>query len=121
MTGAARSLSPAQTLALLPVPLDGEIRLLRMRDVLYCCAEGGGTRLVTAQGEHRCRLPLGELARRLEGARFFRAHRAYLVNLEHVRSIVPWSRNAYSLTLDGRTEVPLSRHRVRALRALLRW
>lgn len=117
----ARPPSPVQALAVLPVPLDGEIRLLRLRDVLYCSAEDGGTRVVTAQGEHRSRLPLGELARRLEGGRFFRAHRAYLVNLEHVRSIVPWSRNAYSLTLDGRTEVPLSRHRVKALRGLLRW
>lgn len=112
---------PAPALPVLPLPLEGEIRLVRLRDVLYCCAEDGRTRVITAQGEHWCRLPLRELARRLEPARFFRAHRAYLVNLEHVRSIIPWSRNAYSLALEGRAEVPLSRHRVKVLRGLLRW
>jgi len=105
----------------LPVHLDAEIRLLPLRDVLYCYAEGGRTRVVTPQGELPTRWPLRALAARLEPARFFRAHRAYLVNLEHVRSIVPWTRNAYSLALDGRREIPLSKHRVRALRALLRW
>jgi DNA-binding LytR/AlgR family response regulator len=114
-----RSESPP--LAVLPVPLEGEIRLLRLREVLYCCAADGQTTVVTLHGEHRCRLPLAVLAARLDGARFFRAHRAYLVNLDHVRSIIPWSRNAYSLALEGRREVPLSRHRVRALRGLLRW
>ena len=108
-------------LQVLPVHLDGEIRLLPLRDILYCCAEGGRTRVVTAQGDHLSRWPLRLLAERLERARFFRAHRAYLVNLEHVRSIIPWTRNAYSLALDGRAEVPLSKHRVKPLRRSLGW
>jgi len=105
----------------LPIHLDGEIRLLPLEEILYCYADGGRVRVVTERGELPIRWPLRHLAQRLEGARFFRAHRAYLVNLEHVRSIIPWTRNAYSLALDGRKEVPLSRHRVKALRLLLRW
>ncbi|MGH2399498.1 MAG: LytTR family DNA-binding domain-containing protein [bacterium] len=101
--------------------LEGEIRLIPLRDVLYCYAEGGRTQLVTPQGELPSRSSLHELAERLESSRFFRAHRAYLVNLDHVRSIVPWTRNAYSLSLDGRREIPLSKHKIRALRDLLGW
>lgn len=106
---------------LVPIHLDGEIRLLPAADILYCYAEGSRTRVVTAEGELPARGPLERLAERLEPVRFFRAHRAYLVNLAHVRSIIPWTRNAYSLALDGRREVPLSKHRVRALRNLIGW
>jgi DNA-binding LytR/AlgR family response regulator len=106
---------------LLPVHLDGEIRLVPLRDVLYCYAQDGRTQVVTPQGELPSRWSLQDLSARLEPARFFRAHRAYLVNLEHVRGVIPWTRNAYTLTLAGAREVPLSKHRVGALRALLRW
>lgn len=124
-TGTPRVMaSPAgatQPPLLVPIHLDGEIRLLPVADILYCYADGSHTRVVTAEGEWPVRWPLHRLAERLEPARFFRAHRAYLVNLAHARSIIPWTRNAYSLALEGRREVPLSKHRVRALRELLGW
>ena len=107
--------------AVLPVVLDGEIRLLPVRDVLYCYAEDNRTLVVTPQGELPTRGSLHALAARLEPARFFRSHRAYLVNLDYVRSVIPWTRNAYSLALEGRREVPLSKHRVKAPRELVGW
>lgn len=107
--------------AVLPVVLDGEIRLLPVREVLYCYAEDNRTLVVTSQGELPTRGSLHALAARLEPVRFFRSHRAYLVNLDYVRSVIPWTRNAYSLALEGRREVPLSKHRVKALRELVGW
>jgi len=106
---------------LLPVILEGEIRLLPVRDVLYCYADDNRTLVVTPQGELPTRRSLHALAARLGPARFFRSHRAYLVNLDYVRAVIPWTRNAYSLTLEGRREVPLSKHRVKALRELVGW
>ncbi|TMJ05875.1 MAG: LytTR family transcriptional regulator [Bacillati bacterium ANGP1] len=105
----------------LPVRLDGEIRLLPIRDVIYCYADGDRTMLVTRTGELRSHLSLSRLAERLEPFRFFRCHRAYLVNLGNVCSVIPWTRNAFSLTLEGGKEVPLSKHRVGELRKLLNW
>src|SRR3990170_4554221 len=107
--------------AVLPVVLEGEIRLLPVRDVLYCYADDNRTLVVTPQGDRPPRGPLPPLAARLEPVRFFRSHRAYLVNLDYVRAVIPWTRNAYSLTLEGRREVPLSKHRVKALRELVGW
>lgn len=92
-----------------------------MGEVIYCYADGERTVVVTRQGELRSHLCLARLAERLEPWRFFRCHRAYLVNLGFVRSIIPWTRNAYSLTLEGQREVPLSKHRVKELRELLKW
>jgi len=105
----------------LPVRLDGEIRLLPVAEVLYCYADGDRTMLVTRGGELRSHLSLSRLAERLEPFRFFRCHRAYLVNLGHVCSVIPWTRNAFSLTLEGGKEVPLSKHRAGELRKLLGW
>jgi len=62
------------------VRLDGEIRLLPVAEVLYCYADGDRTMLVTRGGELRSHLSLSRLAERLEPFRFFRCHRAYLVN-----------------------------------------
>jgi two-component system LytT family response regulator len=101
------------------VHLDGEIRLLPLAEILYCYADGDRTMVVTRQGELRSRLSLDRLTSRLEPCRFFRCHRAYLVNLAHVHSVIPWTRNAYSLTLDGGREVPLSKHRLPALKEVL--
>lgn len=105
----------------IPVRLDGEIRLLPVADIIYCYADGDRTVLVTAHGELRSHFCLVRLGERLEAWRFFRCHRAYLVNLAHVASVIPWTRNAYSLTLTGGKEVPLSKHRLPALRELLGW
>jgi ABC-2 type transport system ATP-binding protein len=105
----------------IPVRLDGEIRLVPPQEVLYCVADAGRVTLVMTGGQMRGAGGLGPLARQLEPLGFFRCHRAYLVNLEHVRSVIPWTRNAYSLALEGDKEVPLSKHRFSALRRVLGW
>lgn len=105
----------------LPTQLEGEIRLIPLRDILYFYADGGRTHVVTPSGEVPTRSSLQDLSERLGPVWFFRAHRAYLVNLAHVRSIIPWTRNAYSLALEGKREIPLSKHKIRALRELLGW
>jgi len=103
------------------VRVDGEIKLLPLVDVIYCYANGNRTVVVTARGELSSHGGLRRLAERLEPWGFFRCHRAYVVNLGHIRSVIPWTRNAYSLLLEGNREIPLSKHRVTALRRVLDW
>ena len=105
----------------IPVRMEGEIRLLPVADIVYCYADGDRTVLVTSGGELRSHLSLARLAERLEPFRFFRCHRAYLVNLAYVCSVIPWTRNAYSLALNGGKEITLSKHRVAALKELVPW
>jgi ABC-2 type transport system ATP-binding protein len=52
---------------------------------------------------------------------FFRAHRSYLVNLQHVKEVIPYTRNSFSLRLDDpqNTEIPLSKSAAGELRELL--
>jgi DNA-binding LytR/AlgR family response regulator len=66
---------------------------------------------------------LKQLEDRLDSETFFRAHKSALVNLDHVREIVPRMGGRHSLVMGdaARSEVALSRSQARALRARLRW
>jgi ABC-2 type transport system ATP-binding protein len=105
----------------IPVKLEGRVALVNPADILYVVVEEGRAYLQT-QGE---RLPtqftLSELEERLARSGFFRAHRAYLVNLQHVTEVIPYTRSSYSLRLDDAegSKIPLSRDAARELRDLL--
>jgi DNA-binding LytR/AlgR family response regulator len=63
---------------------------------------------------------LNELERRLRG-HFFRTHRSYLVNLDHVRELVPDFKGSLVLVMDDRqrSRVEVSRRQARELRRVL--
>ena len=51
---------------------------------------------------------------------FWRAHRSFVVNLQHIREVVPWFNSSYQLRMDDtkRTEIPVSRAQTKRLREL---
>ncbi|WP_026909082.1 LytR/AlgR family response regulator transcription factor [Paucisalibacillus globulus] len=57
------------------------------------------------------RMKLQELEDKLAGHMFFRAHRSYLVNLNHILEITPWFNGTSNLTMKdmGKTVIPVSR------------
>lgn len=57
------------------------------------------------------RMTLQDLEEQLSGHMFFRAHRSYLVNLNHVLEITPWFNGTSNLTLKdkNKTRIPVSR------------
>lgn len=114
---AARRSAPA----VLPIRCADEIRLVPTNDIWYCTRTRKATMVVASVGEFKVSKTLDVLEVRLAPYGFFRAHRAYLVNLQHVRSIMVWSRNAYTLMLHCNREIPLSKHRIGALREILGW
>jgi two-component system LytT family response regulator len=67
------------------------------------------------------RRTLSELETRLDPARFFRAHRAAIVNLDRIAEVIPWFAGSHKLRLTTGVEIDLSRARARALRAILEW
>lgn len=105
----------------IPVRLEGKVALINPADILYADAEGGRAFLNTAEGRLPTQFTLSELEERLGRSGFFRAHRGYLVNLQHVKEVIPYTRNSFSLRLDDAagTEIPLSKAAAGELRALL--
>ncbi len=106
-----------------PVHSGKRILIVPVNDVLWFGVE---YRLVYAHTHERAFMTnytLRELEDRLDPTHFFRAHKSSLVNLEHVKEIVPWFGGRYRLVMRDKagSEVALSRTQARELRARLRW
>lgn len=105
------------------VPARGEekIILIDPADILYVFAQDDRAYLQTSEGRLPTQFTLAELEKRLSRSGFFRAHRAYLVNLQKVKEVIPFTRDSYSLRLKDPTgtEIPLSKSAERELRELL--
>jgi ABC-2 type transport system ATP-binding protein len=105
----------------IPVRLEGSVALINPAEILYAEAEEGRAFLVTADGRMPTQFTLSDLEHRLGRSGFFRAHRGYLVNLQHIKEVIPFTRNAFSLRLDDAagTLIPLSKTAAAELRELL--
>jgi len=66
---------------------------------------------------------LKDLVQRLDPDVFFRCHKSRLVNLKHVKAIVPWSGGRFKLVMRDQkgSEVELSRAQARELRERMHW
>lgn len=104
----------------IPVPHGDRTVLLDVAEIICATAAHGYSYVVTANGRHLVPFSLNDLEARLGGDRFFRAHRAYLVNLARVRAIEPDFKGALTALMDdGTTRVPVSRRQARTLKELL--
>jgi ABC-type multidrug transport system ATPase subunit len=105
----------------IPARLEDKVRLVNPAEILYAEAEGGHACLQTGEARLPTQFTLSELEERLARSGFFRAHRSYLVNLQHVKEVTPYTRNSFSLRLDDpqNTEIPLSKSAAGELRELL--
>jgi ABC-2 type transport system ATP-binding protein len=104
-----------------PARLEGKVALVNPGDILYADVQDGRAYLQTAEGRLPTHFTLTELEERLARSGFFRAHRAYLVNLQHVKEVIPYTRDSFSLRLDdgANTEIPLSKNAAGELKELL--
>lgn len=95
--------------------------LVDQKDVCFATVEDGRITVVTKalEGDSNVRT-LEELADQLDPGQFWRAHRSFLVNLQHIREVVPWFKSSYQLRMDDRnaTEIPVSRSQTKRLREL---
>lgn len=105
----------------IPVRLEGKVALVNPADILYAEAEEGRALLQTQDARLPTQFTISELEERLGRSGFFRAHRAYLVNLQHVKEVIPYTRDSFSLRLDDptNTEIPLSKSAANELKDLL--
>ena len=103
------------------VQAGSRLLLIDQKDICFASIEDGIISVVTPafEGQSKCRT-LEELFDLLDPAAFWRAHRSYLVNINHIREVVPWFKSTYQLRMDDKkqTEIPVSRAQTRRLREL---
>jgi two-component system response regulator LytT len=115
--GASRTPQPAKLI----VQAQSRLLLVNQAEICYAAIDEGVIRIVTQtfEGQSKCRT-LEELLELLDPAHFWRAHRGFVVNIDHIREVVPWFKSSYQLRMNDKqqTEIPVSRTQTKRLREL---
>lgn len=111
------SVNPRRRLA---IELNGKSVIIDEKDlVLAYCSEG---QLVIHAQDKRfiSNMTLQDLQLKLDDTLFFRSHRAYLINVEKIREVIPWFNGTYNLVLEGlpNMEIPVSRQHAPKLKKM---
>jgi two-component system LytT family response regulator/two-component system response regulator LytT len=116
-TASTRSPQPAKLI----VQSQTRLLLVDQAEICYAAIDDGIIRVVTQtfEGHSKCRT-LEELLEQLDPTVFWRAHRGFVVNINHIREVVPWFKSSYQLRMNDKqqTEIPVSRSQTKRLREL---
>jgi two-component system, LytTR family, response regulator LytT len=119
--GAPKS-KTAQPVKLL-VKSQARMFLVDAEEMIYASIQDGTITIFArdAEGVSNYRT-IEELAAALDGDVFWRAHRSYLININHIKEVVPWFKSSYMLKMNDKrqSEIPVSRAQTKRLRELLK-
>jgi two-component system response regulator LytT len=97
--------------------------LVDQKDICFAAIDEGVISVSTPaiEGQSKCRT-MEELLELLDPQIFWRAHRSFVVNINHIKEVVPWFKSSYQLRMNDRkaTEIPVSRAQTRRLRELFK-
>jgi two-component system LytT family response regulator len=103
----------------LPITVNGRVLLVPVQEISHCVVEHELVTVYTQRGSYTTDFTLAALEARLDTARFFRAHRALLVNLDHVAAIDDMAGGKVVLVTHTGARLEVSRQSSRRLRAML--
>ena len=85
--------------------------------IIYIETYNRGCLIHTPDEEYFEGKSIGEYEKRLDGFRFFRIHKSYLINLDQVREVFPWGNSSFGLRMRGRedTVLPVGREKTKRL------
>lgn len=91
---------------------------LQPKDIFFIEKDGREVIIHTETEKIKALFTLNELLEKLEAYSFFRTHKSFLVNLEHIKELRAWFSGSYNLIMNNReqSEVPVSRNYVKDLR-----
>ena len=103
------------------VRAQNRLLLVDQKDICFASIDEGLISVATATVVGFANVStLEELMEQLDADAFWRAHRSFVVNIQHIREVVPWFKSSYQLRMDDpkKTEIPVSRNQTRRLREL---
>jgi two-component system response regulator LytT len=97
--------------------------LIDAEDIIYASIQDGAITLFArdAEGVSNYRT-IEELQESLDSDVFWRAHRSYLVNINHIKEVVPWFKSSYILKMNDKrqSEIPVARAQTKRLREIIK-
>lgn len=97
--------------------------LVDAEEMVYASIQDGAITIYTKDSEGVSNYrTIEELQSQLDSERFWRAHRSYLVNIDHIKEVVPWFKSSFMLKMSDKrvSEIPVSRAQTRRLRELIK-
>ena len=95
--------------------------LVDSSDLIFASIEGGLISVIAkdVEGTSNYRT-LEELLAALDQESFWRPHRSFLVNIHHIKEVVPWFKSSFMLKMNDKkqSEIPVSRQQTKRLREL---
>jgi len=123
--GGAAGAAPKAATAPVKILVKSQQRLLLVdaEDLIFASIEDGLISVIAkdVDGSSNYRT-LEELHAALDSESFWRPHRSYLVNIHHIKEVVPWFKSSYMLKMNDKkqSEVPVSRQQTKRLRELFK-
>jgi two-component system LytT family response regulator len=110
---------PAQYADRLVVKNGTRVFIVPVAKLEYAEAQDDYVALMSDGKQHLKQQTISSLEEVLDPSRFLRIHRSYIVNLENVTRIEPYSKDSYVVVLSNGKQLPVSRSGYARLRALL--
>jgi two-component system response regulator LytT len=105
------------------VKTQNRLLLVDEHEICFATIADGAISVTTdaVEGQSNCRT-LEELGEQLNAGSFWRVHRSFLVNIQHIHEVVPSFKSSYQLRMDDpkKTEIPVSRGQTKRLRELFK-
>ncbi|HLZ92104.1 MAG TPA: LytTR family DNA-binding domain-containing protein [Candidatus Acidoferrum sp.] len=119
---AARQTPPSPAVKVL-ITTQQRLLLVDAEDMIFASIDGGMITVIARdlEGGSNYRT-LEEMEAALASDVFWRPHRSYLVNIHHIKEVIPWFKSTYMLKMDDKkhTQVPVSRSQTKRLRELFK-
>lgn len=110
---------PAQFLERIVVRDGSRVYVIPIAKLDYAEAQDDYVALATEGKKHLKQQTISSLESALDPQRFLRIHRSYIVNLERVTKIEPYSKDNHVVVLSGGVQLPVSRSGYARLRTFL--
>ena len=122
-TAATSATRPAAQPVKILVKSQQRLLLVDAEDLIFASIEGGLISVAAKELEGTSNYrTLEELHAALDSESFWRPHRSYLVNIHHIKEVVPWFKSSYMLKMNDKkaSEIPVSRQQTKRLRELFK-
>jgi len=116
---AAAARPPAQYLERIPVRDGARVFIIPVAKLDYVEAQDDYVALASDGKKHLKQQTIASLETALDPSRFLRVHRSYIVNLERVAKIEPYSKDSHVAVLSNGAQLPVSRAGYARLREFL--
>ena len=102
------------------VKSSGDLHFVKTSDVLWLEAQGDFVKVQTIDQTQLVRETLQAMERKLDGSRFIRIHRSFVVNVEHIKRVAPALYGDHTVFMSDGSKLRLSRSYRHQLKAITR-